>query len=284
MPSLVLSDRAVIRIAGADAEKLLHDVVTPDIKGLTDDDAMPGALLTPQGKIMFDFLITRDAADGFLIDIRRDDHEAFIKRMMLYRLRAKAEIAAEPDLAVIGAWGENQPEGSRRDRRFRGEKAVYRAYAAAPEQPADDAASPSDYARLRIAESVAELGADFESADVFPHDVLMDLNGGVSFKKGCFVGQEVVSRMQHRGTARRRLAIAEADHALPPSGSAVTAGGKPAGTLGTVEGASGLALVRTDRIGSALHAGERIEAGDAAIRLHLADWTGLAFAADLAEV
>lgn len=270
MPGTALPDRTVVRITGPDAEKLLQDVLTPDLGKLDGGNALPGALLTPQGKIMFDFVIGRDGADGFLIDIDREHAEAFAKRMALYKLRAKAEIGIDEALTVGACWREKPPEGALRDLRFRENEPVYRLYGN------DIQGNDRDgYTRLRLAHGVAESGADFALSDVFPHDVLMDLNGGVSFRKGCFVGQEVVSRMQHRGTARRRLALVTADEALPASGTEITAGGKTIGTLGTVLGSDGLAIVRTDRAGSAVDAGTPVTAGDVTVRLSLPEWTGL---------
>jgi len=87
--------------------------------------------------------------------------------------------------------------------------------------------------RMRIEHGIAESGIDFDLGDVFPHDVNFDQIGGVSFKKGCYIGQEVVSRMHHRGTARRRLLLVEADSHLPPKGSPIEAAEKPIGTMGS---------------------------------------------------
>ena len=107
---------------------------------------------------------------------------------------------------------------------------------------------------------IAESGFDYEAGDAFPHDVLLDENGGVGFRKGCYIGQEVVSRMQHRGTARRRVLIATAAQPLPASGTEILAGGRAIGALGTVVDGDGLAIVRIDRVKEALDAGVPIEA------------------------
>jgi folate-binding protein YgfZ len=194
--------------------------------------------------------------------------------MTLYKLRAEVDIRIDEEFQVGALWQETPPEGAHRDLRFRGGEPVYRVYGDEIQREDHDG-----YTRLRIAHGVAESGADFALSDVFPHDVLLDLNGGVSFKKGCFVGQEVVSRMQHRGTARRRLAQVTADEALPASGTEITAGGKVIGTLGTVLSREGLAIIRTDRAGSAIEAGTPITAGDVELWLSLPEWTGLQMAA-----
>lgn len=136
---------------------------------------------------------------------------------------------------------------------------------------------------MRIAHGIAISGLDFALQDAFPHDVLMDLNGGLSFKKGCYVGQEVVSRMQHRGTARRRVVTVSAATALPATGTEITAAGKPLGTLGSVSGGSGLAIVRIDRAGAAMAEGTPLLAGGAPVSLALPQWSGLVFPASADE-
>lgn len=274
MPSLALQDRVVLRASGPDAGRLLQDVLTPDLDQLQAGQALPGALLTPQGKIMFDFLISRSEPDGFLIEIARDFAEDFAKRMLLYKLRAKMEIRGETGLSVGVVWDETPPEDALLDRRFRQEPKVYRIYGT--EVPASTA-EPNDYRRLRIAAGVAEGGVDYALSDVFPHDVLFDLNGGISFKKGCFVGQEVVSRMQHRGTARRRIAIVTAPEPLPQDGTPITADAKPAGALGSTVNGEALAIVRTDRIAATLESGGDIRIGSVPVELRLPSWTGLTF-------
>lgn len=272
MPALLLSDRQVIRLSGPEAEAFLQNLITTDLPSLDEATARAGALLTPQGKVMFDFLVARDGAGGFFVETRRQVCGDLVKRLTLYRLRAKVDIETCDDLDVTVAWDE-ACEGWLQDARFRGNTPVYRRYAlhvdAGP-------ASMDAYDRLRIENSVAESPNDFALSEAFPHDILFDLNEGVSFRKGCFVGQEVVSRMQHRGTARRRIMMAEASGDLPATGSPVSAGGKAIGTLGTAVGAKGLALVRTDRVADAAASGTAIEADGVALTLSFAPWSGLA--------
>lgn len=107
--------------------------------------------------------------------------------------------------------------------------------------------------------------------------MLLDKNGGLSFKKGCYVGQEVVSRMQHRSTPRRRVVIVSADAALPPTGTTITANDKAIGALGTVQGKSALAIVRIDKAGEAMANGIPLLAGDVPVTMVLPEWTGLTF-------
>jgi folate-binding protein YgfZ len=269
MASVVLTDRTIIRVSGPDAEHLLQNIVTADLDTLEAGQAKPCALLTPQGKILFDFLISRDGADAFLLDCRAELAADLTRRLMLYKLRAKAEISQEKEILVGAAWDDDSP-GSQtdssasqtestqlRDLRF-SETPVWRIYA----NDFRPTATLADWNALRVANGVAESGPDYDLSDVFPHDVLLDQNGGVGFKKGCYVGQEVVSRMQHRGTARRRVLIASADTNLPDARTGITANGRTIGALGTVDGRDGLAIVRIDRVKDALDHETPILAGD----------------------
>ncbi|NML74242.1 folate-binding protein YgfZ [Rhizobium sp. S-51] len=277
MPSTLLPDRALIQVSGADAEHFLHNLVTTDIAGLPQGEAWPGALLTPQGKILLDFLISRDS-EGFLIDTAREQSEALIKRLSMYKLRAAVVIAAREEHGVSVGWGEDIDEEGLVDHRFAvaGIRVTRRPGGAAP-------ANLQGYDALRVLAGIAESGRDFALQDAFPHDVLFDLMGGVSFKKGCYVGQEVVSRMQHRGTARRRIVLVSADTTLPSPGTELTAEGKPVGTLGTVAGARALAILRIDRVGEALANGTPILAGETVVSVALPAWSGLAFPATSTE-
>lgn len=268
MPTAHLDDRAAIIVEGQDAETFLQNIITTDLDKLGDDEARPSALLTPQGKILFDFLVAREGADRFLLDCRVALADDFLRRLMLYRLRAKATISKQDQVVVAVSWGSDSDssrvESSLRDMRFPQAAMVLRHYALP--LPAEDIA-PAAWHVLRIEHGVAESGFDYAAGDAFPHDVLLDENGGVGFKKGCYIGQEVVSRMQHRGTARRRVMIASG--ALPGSGAEVLADGRPIGALGTVEGGTGLAIVRVDKVKDALDAGRPITAGGAAVMLRI---------------
>ena len=130
-----------------------------------------------------------------------------------------------------------------------------------------DLVDAADYEARRIATGVPRGGLDFIYGDAFPHETNMDRLHGVDFDKGCYVGQEVVSRMQHRGTARTRTVRVTLDGAPPEAGTAILAGDKPVGTMGSTSGQNGLALIRTDRVADALEAGLALSAGGLGIRL-----------------
>ncbi|NUS22560.1 MAG: folate-binding protein YgfZ, partial [Mesorhizobium sp.] len=267
MPFAQLNDRALISVSGPDAEHFLQNILTTDLDTLEPGQAKPGALLAPQGKILFDFLISRVGDNGFQLECRADIADDLVRRLMLYRLRAKADIAKQDQVLVTVAWGDDSTASSSdsttlADTRFR-DVAVRRVYGG----EASDGADPEAWQALRIASGIAESGSDYQLGDAFPHDVLLDETGGVGFKKGCYIGQEVVSRMQHRGTARRRVLIVSAENPLPASGTELTVVGRPVGALGSVDSKIGLAIARIDRIKAALDAGEAIMAGDVPVTL-----------------
>jgi len=276
MPAVFLKDRSFIRVAGADAETFLHNLITTDLMSLAADEVRPGALLTPQGKILFDFMIRRDGAD-FLIETDAAQREGLLKRLTLYRLRAKIDFTPLEVEGVTVAWGDAIGEAPR-DSRFL--KAGIMLTRTPGQHGHDDRAR---YDELRIANGIAVSDRDFALQDAFPHDVLMDLNGGLGFRKGCYIGQEVVSRMHHRGTTRRRVVIVDGSADLPASGTELTAGGKPMGSLGSIDGGKGLAIIRIDRAAEAMAAGMPILAGDIEVSVSLPAWSGLTFPAPADE-
>ncbi|GJE62676.1 CAF17-like 4Fe-4S cluster assembly/insertion protein YgfZ [Methylobacterium trifolii] len=259
MPIALLPDRALVTVTGEDATALLQGVITCNVETLDDAEARLGALLTPQGKILFDFLISR-IAGGYRLDVTVDQAQALAKRLSLYRLRAKAEIVPDPTVAVAAAWdGATTAAEVARVADARAPDLGARLYATEGAFSAD--ASSEDYHAHRIGLGVPEAGRDFPLGDAFPHEALMDQLGGVDFKKGCYVGQEVVSRMQHRGTARTRIlpATYAGGEAAEP-GSEITAGAKVLGLTGSRAGARGLVMLRIDRLADAVVAGEPLRA------------------------
>lgn len=278
MPTVHLPDRILIRLDGPDAEHFLQNIVTTDLDQLAAGEAKPGALLTPQGKVLFDFLVSRDGETAFLLDCRADIADDFLRRLMMYRLRAKVEIAKQDQLVVLASWqadssgseNDSTVDASLRDLRFPAGLGFMRVYAAEVKTDADIEA----YHRLRIENGVVESGSDYQLGDAFPHDILLDLSGGVGFRKGCYVGQEVVSRMQHRGTARRRVMLVKGQAPLPTSGTELTVNGRTIGALGSVAGTDGLAIVRIDRVKDAVDSGTPIEASGVTITLSIPAWAG----------
>lgn len=271
----LLSDRAVLRVAGADAHKLLQGVITNDLDKAQDGSAIHAGLLSPQGKILFDFFVVADG-DGFLIEIAAAEAAALLKRLGFYRLRAEVEMKAEPSLHVAAVWG-GEPTLPKDAIAFadpRLPELGVRVLLSASEAVADlgcAEATEADYQALRIELGVPEGGRDYSFGEAFPHDALFDQLNGVDFKKGCFVGQEVVSRMQHRGTARKRVVPIEGDSPLQ-TGVSVEGGGLPIGPIGSVDGNSGLALLRLDRVEEAFGRKAPLMAGDVEITVRRPDF------------
>ncbi len=267
----ILEDRAVLSVAGADARHFLHNLVTADVEELKDGEACYGALLTPQGKILFDFFILA-AEDRFLIDCAAARADALSQRVMLYKLRAKLEIGRETGLGVAAAWdgAPAAPEGvlAYADPRVDG---FGHRLIAAPETLAVMANADADaYRARRIAAGLADAG-DIGSGEMFPHEANLDQLHGVSFTKGCYVGQEVVSRMQHRGTARSRVVpVSIAGEA--ETGAVVMAGQRSIGRLLSMAGNEGIALIRLDRAEAARAEGQAMVAGTAEINIKRPQW------------
>ncbi len=257
-----LVNRACIKIEGEQAVAFLQNLVTCDISELEADQARFGALLTAQGKILFDFIIYR-THNGLLLETARERVSELIKRLTFYKLRAKIVLTDHSDdIEVWALWGQSHdaaihleleqaasapdPRLSNLGRRLiaNKEQDMEAAFAAA----GFSIVSAKEYHTHRIHLGVPEAGVDYAYDDVFPHDVDMDGLNGVAFDKGCFIGQEVVSRMQHRGTARKRVIQVSAEQDLPPMDTPILAGGKPVGAVKSSHGSTGLALVRLDRI------------------------------------
>lgn len=282
MSFALLEDRAIIIVSGPEAEHFLQNILTVDLQSLQAAEAKPGALLTPQGKIMFDFLVSRVDTDAFRLECRADIVNDFARRLTLYKLRAKAEITTQNQVVVAVEW-QDDSVGSRTDStsvvdtRFPS-GSVFREYA--PDTAPGDLAA---WHALRIRSGIAESGLDYQLGDAFPHDVLLDQTGGIGFKKGCYIGQEVVSRMQHRGTARRRVLIVSANETLPPMGTELTVNGRAVGTLGSTSGSTGIAIARIDRVKTALDEGQAILAGTTPVQVTIPQWATFTFPQDVPD-
>ena len=273
--SAQLTDRGAVSVVGPDAEKLLQGLVTNDLPQAAGEATFAG-LLSPQGKILFDFFIVR-TADGFLLDVARDKAAELAKRLMLYRMRSNVQIEdRSSDFVVSAGWdtsadaGASPPAGivaSFRDPRLMALGSRFISDAAQTPVHSGNTGSEAAYHAHRIALGVPEGGRDYAYGDTFPHEALFDQIHGVSFEKGCYVGQEIVSRMQHRGTARKRIVRVTGQGALPESGSEILAGTVTIGTLGSIDGSNGLGLVRLDRAAEFKAKGIELVAGGVPLAL-----------------
>lgn len=239
----ILTGRAAFRIDGPDTRHFLHNILTADIEGLKPGKASYAALLSPQGKILFDMFVL-DAGAAFLVDCSATQKADLMKRLGFYKLRAKANIADVTDYGIGVA-----PQLPPQELRYpdpRTPDMGWRFFV-----PSRTPARAADYDAVRISLGLADSDADIGSGELFPHEANLDQLGAISFDKGCYVGQEVVSRMEHRGMARSRILPVRLGGAAPAKGSDIRAGGKAIGSLLSSSGSRALALLRLDRLAEA---------------------------------
>lgn len=252
MEPALLDDRAVLAISGPEAREFLQGLVTNDVAGgLAPGAGLYTALLSAQGKILYDFFVTE--GDGaLLIDCAKASRDALLKKLKMYKLRARVEIEAREPLAVYSNL-KGHPENrttSYADRAVtfadpRLSALGMRSIGAIAEMPAN-LPGPRGYHEMRLALGVPEAG-DFGFEKVFALDAGLEELRGVSFTKGCYIGQELTSRMKHRATTRKRILTLTAESALPDTGS-VTRGGSEIGEILSTHGHTAFALVRMDRL------------------------------------
>jgi hypothetical protein len=284
----LLPDRGVVSLTGEDAERFLQGAITNEMGLLATQPAIHAGVLTPQGKILFEFFVVK-TPEGFCLETARDATAGLVERLARYKLRSKVDIEdASSDYAVAAIWGgPYDPHG-------RGKQPLVFADPRLPEMgyrelvtigsdwalagEAADSATRDDYHAHRIALGVPEGGKDYVLGETFPHEALFDQLHGVSFKKGCFVGQEVVARMQFRNMARKRVVPVVGSGPLPTPGAAIVAAGVEIGTLGSVAGAKGLALVRLDRAAEFAEKGEALQAGTVPVRIEIPPWATFSLA------
>jgi folate-binding protein YgfZ len=279
----LLPDRGVVRVAGPDAEKFLNGSITADLRVLAKQAAVHSALLTTQGKMMFEFFALKAPDGGFLLETAKDLADDLVKRFKAFMLRAKVEAENASGAYEAAAYWGGAPAAS--------DKRIIYADPRLPElgarmlasAPPGFAADPGDvegeaewvtteaYHAHRVALGVPEAGKDFPIGDTYPHEADFDQLNGVSFAKGCFVGQETVARMKHKGVVRKRVVPVEASAPLK-SGAPIMLGATEIGTIGSVVGTRALALVRLDRAAEASAKGQAILADGVAISLRKPGW------------
>ena len=288
-----LADRGAVRVTGADAAKFLQGLVTNDVECLVtkpDDvafaaSAAHAALLSPQGKILFDFFCAR-TLDGFVLDVVREKAVDLAKRLSMYKLRAAVEIKdVSENYKLLALWGPDacssgptkgtvafiDPRHPALGQRILAEARFATDIASATngKKVADEA-----YHAHRIALGVPEGGKDYDFGDAYPHEANFDLLNGVSFTKGCYVGQEIVARMQHKTAIRKRVVPVEAatSTALSHDRPDISAGVAVIGKLGSVSGRRGLAMLRLDRAAEFLNQGGQLQENGTMLKLALPDW------------
>ena len=290
MKAALLPERGVVKVVGEDARKFLNGLLTADITKVTPQHAAYAALLTPQGKIMVDMIIAEAPSQdggGFFLDCPRALCPSLVERLNFYKLRAKVicEDLSEV-LGVMAVWdgaGESEYGLCYADPRLPG----LGMRCMLPPHLASDAAADlaatltdaDDYEAHRITLGAPRGGLDFYYNDAFPHEADMDQLNGIDFDKGCYVGQEVVSRVEHRGTARKRVVPVAFEDFAAEAGVVVKAGDTDIGLMGTSVrgGGRGLAMLRLDRVGDAMAAGTPLMSGGMMLRPVKPAWARFAW-------
>jgi folate-binding protein YgfZ len=289
-----LDDRGVLAIDGGDARDFLQGLITGDVRKIGSDAPVFAALLSPQGRFLYDFFITV-REEKFLLDTDKTRLPDLIKRLTLYRLRSKVHFEELPDMQVAAAWNAaRHPEPEAKDiteiLRFAQNDACF-IYAdpRLPELgwrvmdnkvPAFSGMTKSeirDYDRHRISLGVPEGSKDL----IFDRSILLEYGydelGAVDFDKGCYVGQELTARTKHRAALRKFIYRVHADNPLPARGTPVLAEGREAGILTSVDGNNGLAHMRVDEVKRALEGGRQLTAGNVTVTAALPSWCKTVF-------
>ena len=228
------TSRAIIEISGEDRVSFLQGIVTQDVNLLAPDTLLFAAILTPQGKLAHDFFMLPQGGT-ILLDTPHTLKDALIKRLTMYKLRAKVTLrdaSREWQVSYAGTGGYADP---------RHPEMPHRIYS--PPTTHHPLLTTEEYHSRRIALGVPESPYDTNENDV-AMDLGYDLLNAISFTKGCYVGQEVTARMHYKQIARKGFFTAMSANALPASGAGITADGIPIGTLRGSHGGRGLALIK----------------------------------------
>lgn len=257
-------DRALIRVSGPDARTFLNNLLTQSLDYLSWPQLRYGALLTPQGKVIADMMIWAAGDDAFVLDADPSRGTDLLRRLTMYKLRSQVEIADVSEkhnvLVADDVFGEAQLDPRLRELGWRALSAM--------RSPDGTAA----YEAKRIALGVPDLAQDAGVDEVFAGEALLDELNGIDFQKGCFVGQENVSRMKRRATTRKKFCpITFEGEAIAPM-TTVLAGDAEIGTVRTGVAGRALALVRLDRALEAVDAGKSLSAAGRAVRLDAPPW------------
>jgi folate-binding protein YgfZ len=261
-----LPHRALVRVTGPDWATFLKGLCTAPLDRITafalsgQDSLHYGAFLRPQGKMYADCIISAVAPEEVWLDVPLSARDELLAKLNMYKLRAKVTI--EPlERRVFVAFGGDLPDGFSPDARGSvigtGFGFAYGEHSAT--------ADASAWAEFRMARGLSDPGFDFSKDELYAIDANLDLLDAIDFHKGCYVGQELTSRMKRRGQIKNRIAgyVSSLPH---PAGAEVLKGDLRAGeTLGQA-GAFGLGLMRLDRIDDDLHT------SSGALRLNIAPW------------
>jgi folate-binding protein YgfZ len=258
-----LQSRSLVELRGPDWRSFLQGLISNDVERLEPGALRFAALLTPQGRLLFDMFVI-GGENGCRLDVQASGREALVQRLLVYRLRAKVEIApAEGTVCVL--WGSGAaPAGWAPDPRLAG--LGWRGVGLAP-PPGAVLADEDAWDAHRLALGLPDPARDCRPDRTYPIEADFDLLNGIDFKKGCYVGQETTSRMKRRGGIRSRMLPIVFDGPPPPEGAEVLAGELRAGEALSGREGRAMALLRLDRIeGAALSVDGR------PVRVDYPDW------------
>jgi len=264
MPQTPLPDRAAIALSGEDRVAFLQGLVSNDVALAAPGRAVWAALLSPQGKWLADFFVFAEP-DRLLLDAEAAQAESLVQRLSRFRLRSKVALSLEPGLVVVAGWGDApRPEGTAApDPRH--PAAGWRALLFAA--PAADA-TPEDYDRHRLALGLPDGARDMEADKTVLLEAGFDELGGISWTKGCYMGQELTARTKYRGLLKKRLFPVAVAGPLPARGTPVLReDGAELGEMRSGRDGLGLALLRMPVV-----TGQVLRCGDAVLTVRVPDW------------
>ncbi|RCK51789.1 aminomethyltransferase [Thalassospira profundimaris] len=288
-----LPDRAVIRVSGPDRVDFLQGLVSNNVEKISPEQSGYGALLTPQGKFLYDFFMYYQDEDSLLIECEGGERaESLFKKLRMYKLRAKVELTdVSNDYDVFAVFGDNAasalslPEQAGSTARLAdGIKAVdprLTAMGCRVLLPKGEEGTLAGTGSVKSTieayhEQRVRLGLPNGSEELEVDKAILLENGfeelgGVDFKKGCYMGQELTARTKYRGLVRKRLLPIEIDGPTPEVGSQIMNDDREAGIIKSIHGNSGLAMIRLERVDKEA----TLNAGDARITVHIPDWVQL---------
>ncbi|MBL4617841.1 MAG: folate-binding protein YgfZ [Robiginitomaculum sp.] len=242
------SPRSIMSVSGNDAHAFLQSMITNDMDLLQSQNSIYAALLTPQGKVISTFFVVTNPDGGFFLDCPTGAFETLLKRLTMFRLRADVQLNDLSDKLQLLVSDQKSDVLCFADPR--NQAMGFRCLV-----PVNTKKLPHDKENLRLKLILPEQDIDYQSSEVFPSDINMDLQNGIAWKKGCYVGQEVVSRMKRRGNIKKRTVLAKFTEHAPKAGCEIIAGKAKLGHLLSSFEHLALAMIRTDRVA-------KIEAGE----------------------
>lgn len=246
MPIAEISNRLCIDVTGEDAFSFLQGLITNDLKSLEGQDALYACFLTPQGKFLHDFLITK-ISDGYRLEALRSESDDLIKRLKMYKLRSKANLKVRDDLKVYALWGDDIADIGYQDPRLAdlGKRYI-------SDEPLDCNTDFNDYDLFRIKLGVPDGGRDLTTQLSTLYDANIDLLNGVSFDKGCYLGQELTARMHYRALIKKRLLPIETNEKIPAEDKDIISNNRPIGKIYSRSGTQALVCLKIKDINGAL--------------------------------